>query len=152
MRVQLASSVAARPKLRVQYAAVPWRMPGDSLEILLITTLRTQRCIVPPGCPIAELSPHDCAAHEALEEAGVCGTIGERPIGSFRYLKHRKVGDGVPCKVEVFALEVTVQRRSWPEKGERRLRWCKLDECLDLVGEPGLYDVIARFARSKKGH
>src|SRR5882762_2078976 len=130
MRVQLASNVASKSVARVQYAALPWRMTNGSLEILLITTLRTQRWIVPKGWPVAALSPRDSAAREALEEAGVVGAVSEKSIGSFRYTKHRKDGESVPCKVEVFALEVAQQRKSWAERGARECRWCAAEECL----------------------
>jgi ADP-ribose pyrophosphatase YjhB (NUDIX family) len=103
----------------VQYAALPWRVNGGRLEILLITTLKTRRWIVPKGWPVETLSPQACAAHEALEEAGVSGALSEKPIGVFRYFKRRKDGEVVACKVDVFALEVTQQRRSWVDTGAR---------------------------------
>lgn len=133
----------------MQHAALPWRVTDGVLEILLITTLRTRRWIVPKGWPADEAAAHECAAREALEEAGVSGEIGEKPIGSFRYIKQRKAGDGVPCRVEVFALEVMAQRRVWPEKNLRELRWCCVADALALVGEPGLRQVIAKFAQIK---
>jgi len=125
-------------------------MNGGALEILLITTLKTHRWIVPKGWPVEALSPQACAAHEALEEAGVSGSISEKTIGSFRYYKRRKDGDVVPCKVDVFALEVTQQRRNWPEKDARDHRWCSIADALATVGEPGLRELIARFAESKR--
>jgi 8-oxo-dGTP pyrophosphatase MutT (NUDIX family) len=124
-------------------------MTNGSLEVLLITTLKTHRWIVPKGWPIAELAPHACAAREALEEAGVGGMICEKPVGSFRYLKRRKDGETMPCKVDVFALEVTHQRRTWAEKGVREFRWCTIAEALVSVGEPGLRQIISRFAQSR---
>jgi len=150
MRVALASTIASRSRCRVQYAALPWRVNEGELEILLITTLKTRRWIVPKGWPIEALSPRECAAREALEEAGVSGSIGAKPIGSFRYFKRRKDGDTVPCKVDVFALEVTTQRRSWAEKRAREFRWCTLEEALASVGEPGLRQVIAAFAETRR--
>jgi len=150
MRVALASTVASRSKVRVQYAALPWRVNGDRLEILLITTLKTRRWIVPKGWPVETLSPQACAAHEALEEAGVSGTLSEKPIGVFRYFKRRKDGEVVPCRVDVFALEVREQRRSWAEKAARDFRWCPVEEALARVGEPGLRQVIAHFAETMR--
>jgi 8-oxo-dGTP pyrophosphatase MutT (NUDIX family) len=148
MSVQEASHVASRSRVRTQYAALPWRMTNGALEILLITTLRTRRWIVPKGWPAAELSAQACAAREALEEAGVCGTAGDKSIGAFRYAKHRKGGEIVSCKVEVFALEVTAQRRAWVEKGARECRWCSAADAMALVSEPGLRQIIARFAQA----
>lgn len=150
MRVALASTVASGTKVRVQYAALPWRVSGGRLEVLLITTLKTHRWIVPKGWPVEALSPQACAAQEALEEAGVSGTISDKPIGAFRYFKRRKDGDTVPCRVNVFALEVTQQRRTWAEKDAREFRWCSIEDALVSVDEPGLCQVIERFAEAMR--
>jgi 8-oxo-dGTP pyrophosphatase MutT (NUDIX family) len=140
------STAAPAKRPAVQYAALPYREGANGLELLLITTRRTRRWIVPKGWPMDGHAPHAAAAREALEEAGVCGQIGETAIGSYRYFKERKSGELVPCKVEVFALKVTQQRKSWAEKDARDLRWCSLAEALACVGEPGLRQVINRFA------
>ncbi|MBV9570712.1 MAG: NUDIX hydrolase [Alphaproteobacteria bacterium] len=132
----------------VQYAALPWRKRLGKLEILLITTRTTKRWIVPKGWPIPGLSSSDCAAHEAAEEAGVMGHVASSSLGSFRYEKQRRSGGNITCRVEVFAMEVARQRRSWPEKAERETRWCSVDEALGRVSEPGLRRVIAKFGKT----
>jgi 8-oxo-dGTP pyrophosphatase MutT (NUDIX family) len=132
----------------VQYAALPWRRVRGEIEILLVTTQTTRRWIIPKGWPIPALSPADCARHEAIEEAGVSGEIGSRSIGSFRYLKRRKNDELLACKVEVFALEVSRQRRSWLEKHLRETRWCSVEEAVARVSEPGLRRLIARFVET----
>jgi 8-oxo-dGTP pyrophosphatase MutT (NUDIX family) len=150
--MRLVRSASARPaaapgrKAAVQYAALPYREGANGLEFLLITTRRTRRWIVPKGWPMDGRAPHAAAQREALEEAGVCGEVGETSIGSYRYFKERKSGELVPCKVDVFALRVKQQRKSWAEKDARELRWCTLGEALACVGEPGLRQVISRFA------
>jgi ADP-ribose pyrophosphatase YjhB (NUDIX family) len=101
-----------------QVAALCWR-PGP--QILLITSLTTKRWIIPKGWLAEGLTAAEAAAREALEEAGVTGKITSQPIGSFHYLKERKDGGGVPCSVDVFALEVTGQLDEWPEKGAREI-------------------------------
>jgi 8-oxo-dGTP pyrophosphatase MutT (NUDIX family) len=130
----------------VQYAALPWRKAGDALEILLITTLNTHRWIVPKGWPLEGKSPYASAAQEAMEEAGISGEIAETALGSFSYLKLRKNGETMTCKVDVFPMEVAHQRRSWAEKSVRQLRWCSVDEAMARVTEPGLRRLIAKFA------
>ncbi|MBV9570835.1 MAG: NUDIX hydrolase [Alphaproteobacteria bacterium] len=129
----------------VQYAALPWRLVDGELQILLVTTLTTRRWIVPKGWPISGLAPSACAAHEADEEAGVTGDVQPEPIGTFHYDKRRKTGDTQRCRVEVFALEVSRQRRSWPEKSARETCWCSPEEAVARVTEPGLRRVIASF-------
>src|SRR6195952_6010631 len=101
-----------------QFAALPYRMRDDDVEILLITTRKKRRWSVPKGWPIRRKTPQGTAATEAYEEAGVHGAIGNRHIGQFR--KHRlKKSQPVICDVQIFPLKVTRQRDDWPEKHER---------------------------------
>jgi len=130
----------------IQYAALPYRLARDGVEILLVTSRRTQRWIVPKGWPIEGLAPSACAALEALEEAGVSGEIQKRPIGHYRYLKHSKKRPSIPCKVEVFALRVAQQRKSWAEGDERERRWCPAAEAAAAVDEVQLQKLILEFA------
>ncbi len=105
-----------------QVAALCWRScleqtarnPADHL-------LNSKRWILPKGWLMEGLSAAESAAREAFEEAGVAGKIGGKPIGSYHYLKEKKDGGGVPCRVDVFALQVTAQMEAWPEKGAREI-------------------------------
>ena len=147
-RATTATATPAKKTASAQYAALPYREGANGLEFLLITTRRTHRWIVPKGWPMDGLAPHAAAAREALEEAGISGEIDVKSIGSYRYFKERKSGELVPCKVDVFALKVKQQRKTWAEKDARELLWCSLNEALACVGEPGLRQVISRFAAS----
>jgi 8-oxo-dGTP pyrophosphatase MutT (NUDIX family) len=137
---------SARETLNLQYAALPWRDTGAGLEILLITSLRTKRWIVPKGWSVPGLQPYETAALEALEEAGVSGEIPPQPFGSFSYSKRRKTGDDIRCTVSVFPLRVTRQRRHWTEKRKRETRWYSAAEAQAHVRDAGLRRLIARFA------
>ena len=107
----------------IQYAALPWRQAGRRLEILLITSRETRRWVIPKGWPMKGLAPHEAAAVEAIEEAGVEGEIQAGPLGSYRYLKRIKDNHTIPIQVIVFPLHVLSQGDQWKEKGERQLRW-----------------------------
>jgi len=133
-------------------AALCWRAApkrGATAEVLLITSLNSKRWILPKGWPEPELGPAENAAREAFEEAGVMGTISAQPIGSYHYLKERKDGGGIPCRVEVFALEVTKQLDDWPEKGSRQLAWLPLDQAAARVAEPSLRQMLKDFSKSQ---
>jgi 8-oxo-dGTP pyrophosphatase MutT (NUDIX family) len=128
-----------------QVAALCWRVSpkrASVLEVLLITSLNTKRWIVPKGWVEPEMSPAENAAREAFEEAGVTGRVSPRPIGSYHYLKEKKDGGGIPCSVEVFALEVTKQLDDWPEKQTRQLDWVPVDQAVARVAEPGLRQIL----------
>ncbi|HSS15086.1 MAG TPA: NUDIX hydrolase [Rhizomicrobium sp.] len=129
-------------------AALCWRAKrGAALEVLLITSLNSKRWILPKGWPEPELGPAENAAREAFEEAGVVGKISAQPIGSYHYLKERKEGGGIPCSVEVFALEVTKQLDEWPEKGSRKFSWLPVDQAAAHLAEPGLRQILKDFRK-----
>jgi 8-oxo-dGTP pyrophosphatase MutT (NUDIX family) len=130
------------PPRRIQYAALPWRRNNSTTEVMLVTSRGTGRWIIPKGWPMKGKAPHAAAAREALEEAGVVGQIGKEPIGSFSHKKLLKRGDAVVCEVQVFPLEVTRQRDSWPEKGKRKFQWLSPSEAAKTVSEPLLGAII----------
>jgi 8-oxo-dGTP pyrophosphatase MutT (NUDIX family) len=103
-----------------QYGALPfeWSREGD-LKVMLVTTRGRKRWLIPKGWPIRGLEPHESAAREAFEEAGLVGRIHPEAVGSFEYVKRLRVGLKVKCVVKVFPLHVDHQRPSWLEKGER---------------------------------
>jgi 8-oxo-dGTP pyrophosphatase MutT (NUDIX family) len=126
-----------------QYAALPWRRrPDAAIEIMLLTSRDTGRWVIPKGWPVRGLSPAQSAAHEAREEGGLVGKLDERSIGRYHYNKRLSDGSSVVCAVEVFALEVDRQLKSWPERKERRTQWFVLQEAAGAVDEPELADLI----------
>jgi hypothetical protein len=110
---------AAKRATSVQYAALPFRRRADAgTEVLLVTSRRTGRWVIPKGWAISREAPHVASAREALEEAGVVGRVDTSPVGSYSYQKRLKRGDLVDCEVHVFPLEVKRQQKNWPEKGK----------------------------------
>ena len=139
---------AQRSGSKLQYAALPFRRRADvGVEVLLITTRETGRWIIPKGWPIPGLSPQDSAAHEAREEGGLIGRIGEMVIGRYHYDKRLASGSVVRCAVDVFLLEVSEQMKSWPEQRERRTRWFAVAEAAGAVEEPELRDILRGLAK-----
>ncbi|MEJ1970051.1 MAG: NUDIX hydrolase [Rhizomicrobium sp.] len=128
-----------------QIAALPYRVTEAGLEILLITSRRTRRWVVPKGWLEEGASPAANAAREAMEEAGISGEVDERPLGSFHYLKDMKHGPDVHCRVDLFPLKVTRQRKNWRERAAREAKWFSLAEAAAAVGEPELKRLILKF-------
>jgi len=130
---------------RQQYAALAWRRVED-VEILLVTSRRTRRWVIPKGWPIAGLAPHEAAAQEAFEEAGVNkGAVDNFPTGCFHYVKRQKGGISRMCRVNVYALKVEGFAENWPEKSVRSTRWFSLQEAAAMVDEPELKELILSF-------
>jgi 8-oxo-dGTP pyrophosphatase MutT (NUDIX family) len=133
---------------RLQYGALPYRISkGHRAEFVLVTSRETQRWIIPKGWPKNGKSPHHSAAHEAFEEAGVLGIVGRRSVGSFSYKKRLKGGRWVECKVRVFPLEVTRQKKEWPERQQRRVKWLSATKAAERVKDPVLSKIIQRVGR-----
>ena len=78
--------------LRPQVGALPLRFEDDgTLKVLLITSRRSRKWIIPKGNLMKSLAPHDAAAREAFEEAGAIGSIEGCPRG---------------CRVAVYVMAV----------------------------------------------
>jgi 8-oxo-dGTP pyrophosphatase MutT (NUDIX family) len=101
--------------------------------------------MIPKGWPIRDLEPHESAAREAFEEAGLVGYAHAEALGSFQYMKRLGPGRQVRCTVEVFPLHVDHQRPHWLEKGERETRWASAKKAASLVSEPDLKKIILSF-------
>ena len=139
----------AKPSLRVQYAALPYRFNADAaLEFLLVTSRQTKRWIIPKGWPIKGLKPARSAAREAFEEAGVRGKLGLKPLGAFSYDKMLDDnGKVVACEVNVFPLLVRRQSPTWREFAERVTQWVEPAKAAAMVKEEGLQKIIAAFTK-----
>ena len=134
-----------------QFAALCWRKEQGARKILLITSRDTGRWIVPKGWPMKNRLPHEAAAIEAWEEAGVTGEIVESPLGSYVYDKKRNRKANLTCEVEVFAMEVSNLAADFPEKSQRRRKWFRPDKAARKVAEPELRELILSFAGEKQG-
>jgi 8-oxo-dGTP pyrophosphatase MutT (NUDIX family) len=134
---------AEERRLIRQYGVIPLRQGSEGrVEILLITSRETRRWVVPRGNPIAGLSPHEAAAQEAFEEAGIRGDVGQSAIGTYRYDKRRASGAVDEAEVEIFALEVREELDEWPERRERDRRWFAAEEAAASVEEADLAALI----------
>ena len=114
--------------------------------MLLITSRETRRWVIPKGWAEKGVAPHEQAAREAFEEAGLKGEIGLKPIGSYRYLKRLQNGQTAPCRVDVYPLTVEHRLDDWPEKGQREAVWLTLGEAAALVDEQGLVTLLLDLA------
>lgn len=121
-----------------QYAALPYVHIDGKLQICLITSRETKRWVIPKGWPKPKVRPHEQAAREAKEEAGLVGEIATDAIGSYTYSKRIQFLKYVTCRVSVFPLLVLAQRTKWPEQGQRELLWTPVADAAGMVAEPDL--------------
>lgn len=129
-----------------QYGALPYRVDASGdLRILLVTSRRTGRWVAPKGHPMPGRRPHEAAAQEAYEEAGVEGEIASEPIGAFRYRKGWRYLLPLRAEVTLFPLRVTRELDAWPEASQRRRAWFSRAEAAAAVRERRLKQLIRAF-------
>jgi 8-oxo-dGTP pyrophosphatase MutT (NUDIX family) len=127
-----------------QSAVIPRRQGTGGPEVLLITSHKKKRWVIPKGVVDPGMTPPESAAKEAWEEAGIEGTIDETPLGTYRYKKW-----GGTCTVEVFAMTVTAEAAEWPEANVRERKWVSLKEArrrLDETGLKAIFDGLSKPA------
>lgn len=128
-----------------QVAALPYRMEGDEPQVLLITSRETRRWVLPKGNQVRGLRPHEAAALEAWEEAGLHGYACPAPIGRYTYVKRRRMRGDVGVEVAVHPFAVSGQDGDWPERHQRVTEWLDLASAAGRVDEPDLARLIAAF-------
>ena len=145
--VQLPLSIDTKQKrnARSQFGALCYRITDEKIQVLLITSRRTQRWILPKGWPENGMTPGESAANEAMEEAGVTGKINERPLGVYYYEKTVENGENYPCIVTIYALKVKKKWVDYQEKSERRRKWFSQKGAAKRVLEPDLALLIKSF-------
>ncbi|WP_420586471.1 NUDIX hydrolase [Ruegeria sp.] len=121
-----------------QSAALCYRFVQGQPKILLITTRKSGRWIIPKGWLIKGLSPSGTAQQEAWEEAGVRGTCNEVPLGQYFYQKRRAKKGDVVCAVDVFPLLVQSSASRFPECGQRQKCWVSPEKAALRVNSPDL--------------
>lgn len=133
-----------------QIGALCFRQTGKrELSILLVTSRDTGRWVIPKGWPIKGKKLHRSAAIEALEEAGVEGAVGNKPLGQFVYDKREK-NRSTTISVTVYPLHVKKQQPRWPEHRERRRKWFAADVAATKVDEPELSALMEAAAESSR--
>jgi 8-oxo-dGTP pyrophosphatase MutT (NUDIX family) len=142
-----AGATVARPGFppTLQVGALCWRMAGGVTRILLITSRDTGRWVIPKGWPMRRRSEAEAAAREAYEEAGVRGEVVARSLGLFAYEKRLSKSRALMLVVRVFPLEVRELLRTFPETGQRRIKWFTRDKAAERVAEPDLAAIIRGF-------
>lgn len=121
----------------VQSGVIPYRQREGTLEVLLVTSRRRKRWVIPKGIVEPGLTPAGSARNEALEEAGVLGERLRGPLGRYQYGKW-----GGTCSVTVFAMEVTRVLDVW-EEDYRDRAWLSLAEACARLEEEDLKAIVA---------
>ncbi len=135
--------------VRTQFAALCWRMRKGKIQVLLITSRRRKRWIVPKGWPMDGKTPAQCAAIEAWEEAGVEGEASDDCIGVYSYARLREDDETLQCLAMLYPVKVKRLKDKYPERKQRRRKWVSRKKAAKMVGERELSKLIRSFKPSK---
>ena len=106
VRQKKAAARARKGKTIRQVAALPFRItPDGEVEILVVTSRKTKRFVVPKGWTMKRLPAPRAARIEAEEEAGGVGDVSTSPLGTYQYWKRLR-SVFVPIEVQVYPLKV----------------------------------------------
>ncbi|WP_170416995.1 NUDIX hydrolase [Ruegeria atlantica] len=128
-----------------QSAALCYRIKNGRLRVLLITSRKSKRWIIPKGWLIEDMTPSQTAGREAWEEAGVKGKCANKPLGHFSYVKPRSGKSSVFCLVDVFPLCVRSISSEFPERTQRKRKWVSPKKAASWVKSPELSQLFHRL-------
>jgi 8-oxo-dGTP pyrophosphatase MutT (NUDIX family) len=132
-----------------QFGVLPLMKGSDGAwRVILITSRDSGRWTIPKGNPIKGKKPHEAAAVEAEEEAGLLGDMSKDPIGAYEFFKRRE-GSFELANVTVYCLKVKRQLSQYKEKGIRKIEAFLPEDAEDAVVEPGLKALIRQATQKK---
>jgi len=126
-----------------QSGVIPYREKKGVLQVLLVTSRKKGKWIIPKGVVEPYMTARESAAQEAYEEAGVFGEVWSEPVGSFEMDKW----DGV-CSVAVYPMHVEKIYENWMESGFRKRRWMSPEKALDKCGNKEMKKMIKLFLKA----
>lgn len=135
------SRAGDHPRCIPQAGVIPFvEDPSGALKVLLIRRRHKRKWGIPKGL----IEPADTAAQtariEALEEAGVEGTLSPEPVGEFEYAKW-----GGICRVAVFLMRVRFESDEYPESQIRQRRWFDLTDALRRPTRKGVRALLEQL-------
>jgi CYTH domain-containing protein/ADP-ribose pyrophosphatase YjhB (NUDIX family) len=135
---EMAIHGAPEPSGMCQLGILPYAFIDRKLHLLLITSSSGNRWIFPKGRQEPDMTPHEVAVMEAVEEAGVLGTLRQD-------LRTRcQMADG--RFLQLYAMKISKLLKSWPEENVRRRRLFPFRDALEMIGDPGLAKAVRRLA------
>ena len=125
-----------------QSGVIPYQIRDGKITVLLITSRKRKRWVIPKGIIEPNMTAQDSAEQEAWEEAGVIGKVLPNLIGSYTYRKW-----GGICRVKVFLLRVERLQSDWLENYRER-QWLSIPEAVERVQEMELKEILMNLSKT----
>ncbi|HSW54145.1 MAG TPA: NUDIX hydrolase [Ignavibacteriaceae bacterium] len=125
-----------------QSGVIPYRKKNGKTEVLLVTSIRRKKWIIPKGFIEYNMSPFQSAKKEAFEEAGVRGSNTTKILGSYTVRKN-----GSELLTKIYSMKVTRIFKDYPEKNLRKRKWFSVYDAAKKVEIDELATIIRRLGR-----
>jgi len=136
--------IAPRKKVHFdQSGVIPYRKKNGKTEVLLVTSIRRKKWIIPKGFIEYHLTPFQSAKKEAFEEAGVRGSNTTKILGSYTVRKN-----GSELLTKIYSMKVTRVFKDYPEKNLRKRKWFSVYDAAKKVEIDELATIIRRLGRN----
>ena len=133
------------PRKRVHFdqsGVIPYRKKNGKTEVMLVTSIRRKKWIIPKGFIEYNMSPFQSAKKEAFEEAGVRGSNTTKILGSYTVRKN-----GSELLTKIYSMKVTRVFKDYPEKNLRKRKWYSVYDAAKKVEIDELATIIRRLGR-----
>jgi CYTH domain-containing protein/ADP-ribose pyrophosphatase YjhB (NUDIX family) len=128
----------------LRYGALPYLVKKRQIHLVLITNRTGKRWIIPKGRPEKGLTGHDVALMEAVEEAGIVGSI----EGDKTFICKQKDGQ----RIRVYPFKVSAVLKKWPEGLFRERVLLPADKAIKKLSDPALRESVREIVTlMKKG-
>lgn len=121
--------------------APPYRLNDDTCEVLLVTSRRKGKWILPNGKIEPGEAASQRAAIETFEEPGVRGTVSNQALATSALMD--------PSRAKVYPLMVEDELDSWPEMKVRERAWFSLSEAPAVLRDEGLQRALKVFTAQR---
>jgi 8-oxo-dGTP pyrophosphatase MutT (NUDIX family) len=109
---------------------------SEGRKVLLVTNKKGDKWIFPKGGVERKETPEEAAERETEEEAGVSGSL-IAYVGAAEYQEDKDT----TVRVDYFLLRALARL---DENDGRKVRWCTIDEALELIDAPELKLLLSR--------
>ena len=127
-----------------QSGVIPYRRKNGKIEVLLVTSIRRRKWIIPKGFIEYHMSPFQSAKKEAFEEAGVRGSNSTKILGHYIVRKN-----GSELLTKIYTMKVNRVFKDYPEKNLRKRKWFTLSEAAKKVEIDELAKMIKKLGRAR---
>ncbi|XP_076887117.1 nudix hydrolase 13, mitochondrial-like [Bidens hawaiensis] len=159
----MSSSIVARTgrhlqrydnNLRLVSGCIPYRQDKtkdeNRIEVLMVSSPNRDDMVFPKGGWESDETVEEAACREALEEAGVRGILQGDSLGVWEFRsksKQEACSQEGGCKGYMFALQVTEELETWPEKNNRNRKWVVIEEAFAVCRYDWMRNALKEFVK-----